>query len=231
MVTVTEMTRGQTLVDFCAEHKLVITNTLFHLHDRHRYTWNSPDGVTRSQIDYIMISKQWKQSVNNARTCLSADCDSDSDHNIVVLTMQLRLKKKRVAKPLLLDLDKLRTDQFKQQYQVEVTNRFAELEAASSESHTPDELWQQLKDVTLNAAKATVQNDGKKTQKFLFSLLIFLPCHLCVCFCGCCTVLRNKVYKSWISSDIFQLTERKRIAKAQTSTEYKRLRSEVQKML
>ena len=97
-------------------------STLFRLHDRHRYTWNSPDGVTRSQIDYIMISKQWKQSVNNARTCLSADCDSD--HNIVVLTMQLRFKMKRVAKSLLLDLDKLRTDQFKQQYQVEVTNRF-----------------------------------------------------------------------------------------------------------
>ena len=186
MVTVTEMTRGQTLVDFCAEHKLVITNTLFHLHDRHRYTWNSPDGVTKSQIDYIMISKQWKQSVNNARTCLSADCDSD--HNIVVLTMQLRFKKKRVAKPLLLDLDKLRTDQFKQQYQVEVTDRFAELEAASSESHTPDELWQQLKDVTLNAAKATVQNDGKKNAKVLifsfnFSTMSFVCVFLWLLHC------------------------------------------------
>ena len=74
---------------FCTEHKLVISNTLFRLHDRHRYTWNSPNGVKKTQIDYIMISKQWKQSVNN----LSADCDSD--HNIVVLTMQLRFKKKR----------------------------------------------------------------------------------------------------------------------------------------
>ena len=58
-----------------------------------------------------------------------------SDLNIVVLTLQFRFKNKRVAKPLLLDLDKLRTDQFMPQYQVEVTNRFAELEAAS-ESHT-----------------------------------------------------------------------------------------------
>jgi len=71
---------------------------------------------------------------------------------------------------------------------------------AVSESHTQDEFWQQLKDITLNAAKATVQKDGKKG-------------------------------KSWISSDTFQLIERKHTAKAQSSTKYKRLRSEVQKML
>ena len=29
--------RGQTLADFCAEHKLVIANTNFQLHNRHRY--------------------------------------------------------------------------------------------------------------------------------------------------------------------------------------------------
>lgn len=63
--------RGQVLVDFCAEHKLVILNTLFSLHNRHRYTWKSPDGVTRTQIDYILINKQSKQAVNNARACLS----------------------------------------------------------------------------------------------------------------------------------------------------------------
>ena len=129
--------RGQTLVDFCAEHKLVITNTLFRLHNRHRYTWKSPDGITRTQIDYIMISKQWKQSISNARTCLSADCDSD--HNLVVLTMQLRFKKKHVKKPLILDFEKFKSDQVREQYQLEVSNRFDELQSVQ-EQNTPDEL-------------------------------------------------------------------------------------------
>jgi len=35
--------KGQTLVDFCAEHKLFITNTIFRLHNR-----KSPDGITRA---------------------------------------------------------------------------------------------------------------------------------------------------------------------------------------
>ena len=47
----------------------------------------SPDRTTRSQIDYVLVSKQWRQSVNNARTWLSADCDSD--RNLVLLTMQI----------------------------------------------------------------------------------------------------------------------------------------------
>jgi len=55
---------GQLLVDFCGEQKLVIANTLFRLHNRHRYTWKNPDGATRTQSDYILMSKQWKQSIN-----------------------------------------------------------------------------------------------------------------------------------------------------------------------
>jgi len=87
-----------------------------------------------------VISKQWKQSINNARTSLGADCNSD--HNLVILTTQLRFKKQRVNRPLLLDLDKLGNDQFHQQYQLEIDNRFKELQRVS-EAHTPNEMWQQ----------------------------------------------------------------------------------------
>lgn len=64
---------GQTLIDFCSGHNLVITSALFRLHNRHRYTWKSPDGNTRTEIDYIMISKHSKQAIHNSHTNLSAD--------------------------------------------------------------------------------------------------------------------------------------------------------------
>ena len=35
---------GQTLIEFCKENALVITNTLFQQHKRKLYTWTSPDG-------------------------------------------------------------------------------------------------------------------------------------------------------------------------------------------
>ena len=47
---------GQRLTEFCQENTLVITNTLFQQHKRRLYTWISPDGQYRNQIDYILCS-------------------------------------------------------------------------------------------------------------------------------------------------------------------------------
>ena len=45
---------GQRLIAFCQENALVIANTLFQQHKRRFYTWTSPDGQHRNQIDYIL---------------------------------------------------------------------------------------------------------------------------------------------------------------------------------
>ena len=44
---------GQRLIEFFQENALVITNTLFQQHKRRLYTWTSPDGQHRNQLDYI----------------------------------------------------------------------------------------------------------------------------------------------------------------------------------
>ena len=44
---------GQRLTEFCPENALVIANTLFQQHKRRLYTWTSPDGQCRNQMDYI----------------------------------------------------------------------------------------------------------------------------------------------------------------------------------
>ena len=47
---------GQRLIEFCQENTLLIANTLFQQHKRRLYTWTSPDGQHRKQIDYILCS-------------------------------------------------------------------------------------------------------------------------------------------------------------------------------
>ena len=54
---------GQRLIEFCQENALVITNTLFQQHKRKLYTWTSPDGQHRNQIDYILCSQRWRSSI------------------------------------------------------------------------------------------------------------------------------------------------------------------------
>ena len=65
---------GQRLIEFCLENALVIAHTLFQKHKRRLYTWTSPDGQHKNQIDYILCSQRWRSSIQLARTRLGADC-------------------------------------------------------------------------------------------------------------------------------------------------------------
>ena len=58
---------GQRLIELCQENALVIANTLFQQHKRTRYTWTSPDGQHRNQIDYILCSQRWGSAGTSVR--------------------------------------------------------------------------------------------------------------------------------------------------------------------
>ena len=113
---------GQRLVEFCQENALVIANTLFQQPKRRLYTWTSPDGQHRNQIDYILCSQSWRSSIRSAKTRLGADCGSDHEH----LIANFRLKLKKVGKttrPFRYDLNQVLYD-----YAVEVRNRLKRLD-------------------------------------------------------------------------------------------------------
>ena len=59
---------GQRLIEFCQENALVIANTLFQQHKRSLYTWTSPDGQHRNQIDHILCSQRWRNSMQSTKT-------------------------------------------------------------------------------------------------------------------------------------------------------------------
>ena len=56
----------QRLIEFCQENALVIANTLLN-NTRKLYTWTSPDGQHRNQIDYILSSQRWRNSTQSAK--------------------------------------------------------------------------------------------------------------------------------------------------------------------
>ena len=75
---------GQGLLKFCQGNILVIANTLFQQCKRRLYTWTSPDGQHRNQIDFILCSQRWKSSIQSPKTRPGADCGSD--HELPLLT-------------------------------------------------------------------------------------------------------------------------------------------------
>ena len=58
---------GQRLIELCQENALVITNTLFQQLKKRLYTWTSPDGQHRNQIDYIVCSQRWRDSLQSVK--------------------------------------------------------------------------------------------------------------------------------------------------------------------
>ena len=58
---------GQRLIEFCRENTLVTANTLFQQHKRRFYTWTSPNGQHRNQIDYILCTQRWRSCIKLAK--------------------------------------------------------------------------------------------------------------------------------------------------------------------
>ena len=113
---------GQRLTEFCQENALVVANTLFQKYKRRLYTWTSPDGQHRNQIDYILCSRRWRSSIQSTKTRPGADCGSD--HELLIAKFRLKLKKVgKTTTPFRYDLNQIPYD-----YTVEVRNRFKGLD-------------------------------------------------------------------------------------------------------
>ncbi|GFO04704.1 craniofacial development protein 2-like protein [Plakobranchus ocellatus] len=84
--------RGEKLIEWCQTNNIIVGNTWFQQPPRRKWTWKSPGDKTRNQIDYMMISKRYRNALLLAKTYPSADCYSD--HVPVVGKFKLKLKKK-----------------------------------------------------------------------------------------------------------------------------------------
>ena len=73
---------GEELVDFCALNGLSIDGTLFPHKRVHKATWID-------QIDHILISQQWRTSLQDVRVKRGATIGSD--HHLVVASLKIKL--------------------------------------------------------------------------------------------------------------------------------------------
>ena len=110
--------KGRLLPRECTGH----SNTLFPQQKRRLYTWTSPDGRHRKQIDYILYSQRWRSSIQSAKIRLGADCGAD--HELLIAKFGLKLKKVgKTTRPFRYDLNQIPYD-----YTVEVRNIFKGLD-------------------------------------------------------------------------------------------------------
>ena len=143
---------GARFVSSCEVNNMAIVSTMFPHKNIHKYTWNSPDGITRNQIDHISINGAFRRSVSDVRVYREAD--ADSDHNLVVGTIKLKLastyKKKENRNRY--NNQNLKLKEVKQKFTIEIKNRFNCLEEISENSatggiHVIEQKWKKFKQI------------------------------------------------------------------------------------
>ena len=142
------------------ENAPVIANTLFQQHKRRLYTWTSPDGQYRNQINYILCSRRWRSSIQSAKTRLGADCGSD--HEFLIAKLRLKLKKVgKTTRPFRYGLNQIPYNNT-----VEVTNRFKGIDLID---RVPEELGMKVPDIVQEAVIKTIskKNKGKRQNVYL----------------------------------------------------------------
>ena len=115
--------RGARLIEFSAANNLKITNSFFKKSQNRKWTWESPNGATKNEIDFIL--------------CRDPDLvldvgiinrfDFDSDHRLLRAKMKINEKRERAKK-----MRKLATPgnfilDRRREFQLKLSNRFESL--------------------------------------------------------------------------------------------------------
>ena len=190
---------GARFVSHCEVNDLAIVSTMFPHKDIHKYTWTSPDGATRNQIDHIAVNGRFKRSVMDVRTFRAADVDSD--HNLLVGTLKLKLakvyKKKESRKRF--DLNQLKQKEVRNKFNLELRNRFdcLEVEETVDDLQALDRKWEGIRDVY-----------NKTAEKVLG--------------------VRKGQHKPWISSESWKkIDERKQLKSKANAVKSQRLKEKI----
>ena len=115
--------------------------------------WSTPN-----QIDYILCSQRWRNSIESAKTTPGADCGSD--HELFIGKFRLKLKKVgKTTRPFRYDLNQISYD-----YTVEVTK----IQRIRSDRQSTWRIWIEVHDIVQEAVIKTVPKKKKcKKAKWL----------------------------------------------------------------
>ena len=142
---------GLLLLQTCAEHGLLITNTVFCLPTHNRTSWMHPHSKHWHLIDYVIIRKRNRQDVQVTRAMCGAKCWTD--HCLIISKLNLCIQPKRhpqgMKTPKCLNVNKLKLSCIKQF----LTNTLKEcLDATMLDNQDVESAWAVLHETMYNTA-------------------------------------------------------------------------------
>ena len=120
-------TNGQLMHELVEQHQLIVGNTSFCKKAGKLWTYISDMSGVKSQIDFILVNKKWKNSLKNCEA-YSSFSSIGSDHRILSGEIKLSFRtKKAEPRKQLYDWSQLKNNNLQELYSITVKNCYAEL--------------------------------------------------------------------------------------------------------
>ena len=121
--------RGLSLHEFTHSNDLILANTLGEHNPSRKWAWHPPSCEQHNKIDYIMIRKRFRASVNFPQTRTFPATDIGSDRDLVMMIFRLRLKiaQQQILKRIEYNLEGLNSPNLIQQFNAVLGRKFHQL--------------------------------------------------------------------------------------------------------
>ena len=151
----TANSRGELLAQFCVKNNLLVTNTMFQ--KKKLFTWTSPDGKTRNQIDFILSRKL---SVRlNVVASSALNTPDISDHRMIRTKIRLSFswpqRKRCIPKH---DIEQLKQPEVAARFQLILQNRFTGLESETDSGNIYNTICNGVNDASKETLPRNTEN-------------------------------------------------------------------------
>ena len=159
---------GHLLLGLCAEHHLVVTNTIFRQRNRYKTTWMHPRSKNWHILDYVITRQHGLQDILITRSMPSAD-DCWTDHRLVISKLRISLKTKtryhsNNGGRRKFDITKLQDNATSSLFQETINRKIRE---NPTTANSLEEEWTTLRDIVTESAKETIGFQKKKTSRLV----------------------------------------------------------------
>ena len=147
---------GLRLLTLCAEHELVITNTIYQQSDKYKNTWKHPRSGHWHMLDYIITRKKDASDVVITRVMRGAECWTD--HRMVrsKLKIQVRPPIRRQPPKRKLNCAALENSETRTLFRGKIGEKLTAEINDYEVNNNPDVEWDKLCSILKEAAEETV---------------------------------------------------------------------------
>ncbi|CAF3824708.1 unnamed protein product, partial [Adineta steineri] len=90
---------GKQLIDFCSHNELIVSNTFYQHKAVHQMTWKHPATKKWHMLDYTLVNKKFRSSVEDVRVFRNAAGAIGTDHHLTLSGAVFHNKQNKSKKP------------------------------------------------------------------------------------------------------------------------------------